>query len=127
MPVKSLFGNTFNAIEKSLDIASRRNGIISSNIANLDTQGYRAKEIDFEAALKEAVEGLSVELSRTNTAHIGGSNAMCMESVVSDAGSVDIDNEMSKLAENNLRYRTSVEVLLRKLAIMKMSITEGGR
>jgi flagellar basal body rod protein FlgB len=40
---------------------------------------------------------------------------------------VDIDKEMTKLAENNLMYRTGVEVLLRKLAALKHAIIEGGK
>jgi flagellar basal-body rod protein FlgB len=126
MPTKSIFGKTFSTIERSLDIASQRHGLITSNIANLDTQGYTAKEIDFEVALKDALEGRSVELSRTDPVHFGPC-ANGRNSAITDTGAVDIDNEMSKLAENNLRYRTSVEVILRKLAKMKMAITEGGR
>ena len=44
-----------------------------------------------------------------------------------DSSGVDIDAEMSKLAENNLRYQTGVEALLRKFRGLKHAITEGGR
>ena len=40
---------------------------------------------------------------------------------------VDIDKEMTKLAENNLMYKTGVEALLRKLAALKHAIIEGGK
>ncbi|MBW1995069.1 MAG: hypothetical protein JRI77_11575, partial [Deltaproteobacteria bacterium] len=40
---------------------------------------------------------------------------------------VNIDTEMTHLIENNLKYRTSVEMLLRKMGMLKHAITEGGR
>ena len=126
MPIKSLFGKTFHAIETSLDITTERHGLITSNIANLDTPGYRAKDIDFKNALKDAVEGTSVDLARTNPRHFG-TKVCYQESPSSGTHSVDIDKEMSKLAENNLRYRVSAEVLLRKFSKLKFAITEGGR
>jgi flagellar basal-body rod protein FlgB len=126
MPIKSLFGKTFQAIETSLDITKERHGLITGNIANLDTPGYRAKDIDFNDALKDALEETSVDLFRTNPRHFG-SRVSYPEPSSSGTDSVDIDKEMSKLAENNLRYRTSVEVLLRKLSKLKLAITEGGR
>ena len=126
MPIKSLFGKTFHAIETSLDIAKERHGLIISNIANLDTPGYRAKDIDFRDALKDALKGTSIDLSRTNPRHVGSMTSY-PEPPLSGTGSVDIDKEMSKLAENNLRYRASVEVMLRKLSKLKFAITEGGR
>ena len=126
MPIKSLFGKTFHAIETSLDITKKRHGLITGNIANLDTPGYRAKDIDFNDALRDALERTSVDLFRTDPRHFG-SRMSYPESSSSGADSVDIDKEMSKLAENNLRYRTSVEVLLRKLSKLKFAITEGGR
>ena len=126
MPIKSLFGKTFHVIETSLDIAKKRHGLITGNIANLDTPGYRTKDIDFNDALKDALEGTSVDLFRTDPRHFGSSMSY-PEPSSSGTDSVDIDKEMSKLAENNLRYRTGVEVLLRKLSKLKYAITEGGR
>jgi flagellar basal-body rod protein FlgB len=126
MPIKSLFGKTFDAIERSLNITNKRHGIIASNIANLDTPDYRAKDIDFKSAFKDAMEGTSVNLFRTNPRHFG-SKISYAEPPSGGTDSVDIDKEMSKLAENNLRYRASVEVLLRKLSKLKFAITEGGR
>jgi flagellar basal-body rod protein FlgB len=126
VPIKSLFGKTFDAIERSLNITNERHGIIASNIANLDTPDYRAKDIDFKRAFKDAMEGTSVKLFRTNPRHFG-SEISYAEPPSGGTDSVDIDKEMSKLAENNLRYRASVEVLLRKLSKLKFAIREGGR
>lgn len=126
MPIKSLFGKTFHAIEESLEITKERHGLITSNIAKLNTPGCRTKDIDFKHALKNAMEGTSVDLFRTNPRHFS-SMVSYPEPPLSGIDSVNIDKEMSKLAENNLRYRASVEVLLRKLSKLKFAIAEGGR
>ena len=125
-PIKSIFCNTFDAIERSLNAASEGHGIIINNIANLDTPDCRPKDIDFKSVFKDALEETSVGLFRTNPRHFG-SEISYAELPLDAADSLDIDREMSKLAENNLRYRASIEVLLRKLSKLKYAITEGGR
>ena len=121
MPIKSIFGKTFDAIERSLGITSERHGIIINNIANLDAPDCRPIDIDFKSVFKDALEGTSVSLFRTNPHHFG-SEISYAERPLDGTDSVDIDREMSKLAENNLRYRASVEVLLRKLSKLKYAI-----
>ncbi len=126
MPVKSLFGKTYEALERALDISKLRHGLIGSNIANMDTPGYRSKEIDFDRTLKDALEKRSVDVTRTHPVHMGAVGSR-YEIFVEKSDWVDIDKEMSKLAENNLRYQTSAEVLLRKFTKLKDVIAEGGR
>jgi flagellar basal-body rod protein FlgB len=127
MPIKSLFGKTYHLIERSLDIANLRHGVIASNVANLDTPGYRPKEINFDKALKDAQERNPVDLTRTHPLHFGSQGGRYEISYEERGERVDIDQEMSKLAENNLRYQTDIEVLLRKFAMLKQGIMEGGR
>ena len=129
MPVKSLFGKTYQVIEQSLEITKLRHGLIASNVANVDTPGYKAQEINFDKALKDALEKRRVDVTRTHPLHFGASRLGTADYEISYAKQswVDIDKEMSKLAENNLRYQTSIQVLLRKFAGFKHTITEGGR
>lgn len=133
MPINQIFGKTFNVIEKSLDIHAKRHELITSNIANLDTPDYRPGEINFKDALDNATNDKTIGMRRTNPHHFDRINGYSIdEDVDMDQASngvnwVDIDKEMTKLAENNLMYRTGVEVLLRKLAGLRYVITEGGR
>jgi flagellar basal-body rod protein FlgB len=127
MPIKSLFGKTYHLIERSLDIAKLRHGVIASNVANLDTPGYRPKEINFDKALKDAQERNPVDLTRTHPLHFESQGGRYEISYEEHGERVDIDQEMSKLAENNLRYQTDIEVLLRKFSMLKQGIMEGGR
>ena len=135
MPDKLSFNKTFRALEHAISITQQRHSLIASNISNLDTPGFRAKDIDFKTAMAKALEsGSSLNLVRTDSGHIdpGKSNTHGIEIFEEEdeyngINRVDIDNEMRKLTENKLMYRTAVETLLRKIAILKEVIREGGR
>ena len=135
MPNKLSFNKIFNALERAISITQQRHSLISSNISNLETSNYKAKEIDFKAALAKTLESdCAINLARTNSRHMrqGTSSPHSIEPF-EETGEwngynwVDIDKEMTRLAENNLRYRTATETLLRKIAILREVIREGGR
>ena len=129
MPVKSLFGRTYQVLERSLEIAGLRHGVIASNVANIATPDYKARNLDFDETLKDALEKRSVDVVRTHPRHFGipRSGAVAYEITEAEQPGVNIDIEMSRLAENNLRYQTGIELLLKKFAGLKHAITEGGR
>ena len=127
MPDKLTFGKTFYALEKAIGLAQQRSAVITSNISNLDTPGYKPKDIDFKSELDRAIEtNHKTDLARTDPRHI--SMQMNGDQIVEpyeEQGEwngynwADIDSEMTKLTENNLVYRTAVEALLRKMNLLK--------
>ncbi len=134
----SVFNHTFRALEKAIDISQKRQGVIASNISNLDTPGYKAREIDFQATLKKAMASDShmaaPSMARTHSDHLGGEVGPGVEVEIHDAPSafdglnwVGVDSEMKKLMENKLVYKTAVEAMMRKITIIKETIREGGR
>ena len=135
MPDKLSFGKTFYALEKAISIAQQRNSYISSNISNEDTPGYKPKDIDFKRELASALEtNRTVALERTDPRHISMNNngrqtvdPFVEQDEWNGYNWVNIDKEMTKLTENNLTYRSAVEVLLRKISLIKEVIKEGGR
>lgn len=135
MPDKLSFSKTFQALERTIGLSQKRHAVVSSNISNIDTPGYRAKDIDFKAALNRVLEsGKELDLARTNPGHIdfeqsgaGGVEAVEEKGEWNGYNWLNIDREMTKLTQNNLIYRTSVETLLRKMAILREVIKEGGR
>jgi len=131
-----LFGNTSKMIAKSLDISARRHNLISSNIANMDTIGYTPKDLDFNQALMRAMEEKKPDyLEKTHPDHLPAvaetSDAMNgddSEDVdIYHLDSVNIDTEMMHLMENNTKYKTVVELKLRKSKITNYAIDEGGK
>ena len=135
MPDKLYFSKTFQALEHAINISQKRHNLISSNISNIDTPGYKSKDADFKGALTRALKsGHEIELATTNSKHISledkdapGVQVFEDKSEWNGYNWVNVDKEMTKLTENNLIYRTSVETLLRKIAILKEVIREGGR
>ena len=135
MPDKLSFRKTFQALEQAISITQKRHSHIVSNISNLDTPDYRSKDIDFKTALNRAIDSdHSVHAVRTNPGHIDlGRDGSYGIEPFEDHGEwngynwVNIDREITKLTENNLMFRTTIETLLRKMALLKEVIKEGGR
>jgi flagellar basal-body rod protein FlgB len=127
-----LFDKAVNVMRKALDISSERNRIITSNVANVDTIGFKPTDMDFKQSLLRALETPSEStMARTHAKHFmnGAGTALPGDPVCHErsVAAVDIDQEMTNLAENNIQYRTNSEMLMRKLSLIKFSITEGGR
>jgi len=136
MGAPPIFDNTYKLLSKSLTINARRHSLITGNIANMDTVGYRPVDLDFNDTLKKAMAATKDgDLVRTHPNHLQGQpGGVDMSGKVrKDAtnrynlDSVNIDTEMTNLMENNMNYRTNVEILLRKIGMLRQAITEGGR
>jgi flagellar basal-body rod protein FlgB len=128
---------TMKALATSLNFRQMRNELISSNIANSETPGYKAKRLDFEAALARAIDIDEMQnLNTTDQEHFdvggGGFNNLEPEvyndpnGVVSEDGNtVDREQEMAKMAENKILYDASVQLMNKKLGLLKYAISSG--
>jgi flagellar basal-body rod protein FlgB len=107
-----------NVLGTSLDATSKRNSIISNNIANVNTPNYKRKDISFETELKNAfvnATGNTVD-SRVKELNLStlGQNVYTDYSELSyryDGNNVDIDTENAILAENQIKYNGLMELL----------------
>lgn len=134
-----MFDNTINLLGNSLDLRAHRHKLLSSNIANQETPGYRAVDIDFEQEMRKAEGSIpsGQPLQTTNAMHIsaGGHGGQAVPEVVDrvtdlegyDRNSVGIEAEMARLSENTIMYRTSAQLLKYKLNLLMTAIKEGGR
>ena len=125
---------TTQALAASLKYRQLRQELIASNIANAETPGYKAKKIDFEEALHRALDTDEQQtLKTTDSKHFnvggGGFNNLQPEitedanGIVSpDGNTVDRDSEMAEMAENKIMYDASVQLLNKKLALMKYAV-----
>ncbi len=129
-----IFNETFRMISNSLDISARRNNIISGNIANMDTIGYKPRDIDFKKTLKQLMaDKKNGEMTVTDKKHFSGEDntSSSIQSMISrdvdleHLDSVNIDTEMAHLVENNIKYSETTEMLLRKMSILRNAIQEG--
>ncbi|ALP42136.1 flagellar basal body rod protein FlgB [Aeromonas schubertii] len=118
------FDKAFGVHQYTLGIRSRRAEVIASNIANADTPGFKARDLNFADALKEAKSGQGFALATTNERHIplslGGGAALQYRSPLQpdtgDGNTVDLQQERSDYMQNSLEYQTSLEFMNSKIS-----------
>jgi len=97
-----------------MDLLSARQKVVSSNIANVDTPGYKTKDLDFQAEFQSAASM---------------NNPMPVEvpdlPVKNDGNNVSLDREARLLAENNLRFTLASVLVRSNLQTIKSAINEG--
>ncbi|MFN0147160.1 MAG: flagellar basal body rod protein FlgB [Dehalococcoidia bacterium] len=129
----SPFGDTTAAVARQwLQGLGRRQEAISNNIANLDTPGYHAQDVPFEAELRRSLANGSTRLAVTNARHLtpGGTQAsglglqqaQQLTSQRLDSNDVDIDAEMVKLSETQMRYQAAASALGQRISIIREAI-----
>ena len=130
------FDPTIGALNTVMNLRLMNQNVISSNIANADTPGYKAKKMEFEGALREALDvGQGLKAEATDPEHIQRratdpvnpevfDDPNGVESL--DGNTVDRAAEMSRLAENQILFDAAAELMKRKIGMVKYSIGEGG-
>lgn len=127
MPVDKLFGGTIAVTSKALDLRAKRQDLIQSNIANIDTPGYKVQEFSFKNAMAKATTGLG-SLTKTNSRHmdVDPIAAQGIEAF-SENRPVDVDEEMLKLSENQFMYQAAARIIAKKFDGLLFAIDEGGK
>jgi len=125
---KKLFDKTMGLVQRSLDIRAARHQVISGNVANVETPDYVSKDLPFQKVFERSLEGPSVlPLKRTHPRHLPaleGETDFSWDIEVAPAPGVDIDQQMAKLAENNLMFQAGIQSLIKKFEALKVSVTE---
>lgn len=126
-----------SVLEQGINAASLRHKVVSNNIANVNTPGFKKSEVIFEDLLQEELHGRSdLKLTKTKGSHlpnrVSGSSAPFINTINStsfrtDGNNVDIDIEMANLAKNNIYYNALVTQLNKHLSSLKSAINEGRR
>lgn len=117
MSTPSVDAITLPALSMALDAAVIRQEVIANNIANVHTEGFRARQVSFDAVLKADSSGMSGEL------HAQLSPA----SSLSTDGAVRLDQEMASMAQNGVHYQAVLRALNRYLSVMASAVSEGKR
>jgi len=133
----SLFDKGFQKLETALSARERMQGVYSANIANADTPGYRADQRSFAdfLAVRQQSQGEG-GLARTQPGHMSMSGSSPLQKTSfgrsdaterMDGNSVDMQKEMTGMAENQLMHELTIRLLKRRLDGMKNIIRDGGR
>jgi flagellar basal-body rod protein FlgB len=128
-PLIDAMGNYLNRLTK-------RQQIVASNLANIDTPGYKTKDISFYATMEELLSESSVPLRASRPEHNAMTNMALapLEPEVfevrglprrADHNNVDIDREMLKLGETSFGYSLITQMLRGKFRTLTSVINDG--
>jgi len=111
---KRVIDRTANNIEHYMDLLSARQKLVASNIANLDTPGYKTKDIDFQFEF--------MSLTKDAPANVVEASGLLVKN---DGNNVSMDREARLLAENALRFNLATTLMRSQLKLINSAIQEG--
>ena len=128
--------SNFAFLKEAMDVASNRHQVITSNIANIDTPGYKARDMDFNGYMKD-FESMQEhdQAVRVSNAREGATPIYETTSLLNykdyeidqpsdflkqrfDGNNVDLDKEMGKMATNQGRFKLAVQFMNRKFRLI---------
>ena len=122
--------NITNLLQTFLDVQSRKAEVIAGNIANADTPGYTAKELQFDEFLNEAIRQTDLPLSEQNAQNLSYKPEMKIVeqnpvSIGLDGNTVDVGREMSELAQTGGKFSFGAKMLQTRFRLLRTAINEG--
>jgi len=124
----------FSMLRTRMQWHQERQRLLSENVANSDTQGYRPRDLaplQFDRTMRILT---SIGLDRTEAGHIASSNAPSSQSRASQFGGYDVrptgiavnlEDEMIKVAANQMDYQAATTLYSKSLGLLKLAIGKG--
>jgi flagellar basal-body rod protein FlgB len=116
---------TIEALNRFLDVNVARYRLIAANLANVDTPGYRARDLDFHAELARASQ-------RAEYGGLGGASYFPVSQLVHglivrpDGNDVSVERESLLMAETQMRFNLGVQLLKDEFRTISQAINSGG-
>ena len=124
--------NYINVLNKAAEASWTKNEIIANNLANVDTPGYKRKDLNFESLLAEALSDTSLHTKNMDkkVAHLQNTSLRpriyteySNLSYRYDGNNVDIDTEQAYLADNQIKYYTLLDSMTHEFNRLKSVLT----
>jgi flagellar basal-body rod protein FlgB len=109
-----------NLLEKALNIRGYYHKVIASNIANVETPGYKEKDIDFQTELERSVSGSTGNIEVHEKSNPSGSDGI-------DGNSVTMEDQIVKMTENSMMFNAFVQLINKRFSMLRYAINEGRR
>ena len=140
MRIDGIFSNTVDLLGKSIDLRAKSQNLIASNIANAETPNYIPKTLVFESELQGALKSdragehpSSAGGGRHGSMNgLGGKSSVNLvsgkvietpaRSIGRDGNGVELENEMGRMAENQIMFNASVQMLSKKFEGLRTAI-----
>ena len=126
-----------NLLFKQLNFRGEQQKVISTNIANIDTPGFKTKELKFNDQLHKSQEEYSLKLTKTNKGHMSiapitsGKDYYINETKglneQNDGNNVNLDTQMSTMAQNNVMFNAIQSSIKKDAAWFKSVIDASGK
>ncbi|WLD95147.1 flagellar basal body rod protein FlgB [Alkalihalobacillus sp. AL-G] len=127
-----LTSNIYRQLEQALNYSAVKHKTVAQNIANVDTPNYKSKSVEFRTQFDHSLQAhktdpkhipFTTEASANRSYTIRTNNDT---SFLHNGNNVDVDKEMSSLAENQLYYQALIQRMNGKMNSIKM-VVKGGR
>lgn len=105
-------------LERYLSLTAQRHATVVTNMANIDTPGFRTRDVDFQSELQRAANGMPATLQSASREVRG-----LIERP--DGNNVNLDREGLALAEAQMQYRTAVQLIRSEFHRLLTAINEG--
>ncbi|MBU1248121.1 MAG: flagellar basal body rod protein FlgB [Proteobacteria bacterium] len=136
--MKGLFSPHINLTSKALDLRLERQNVVMGNLSNIDTPGYKARRLEFENQLQDALAlDKRGKMTRTAGTHMpttfasdgfeGKHLSEFRPREVFGEDKVDLDKEMSIMAKNAMLYNALTDVIKKNFSGMQRVIQEGAK
>ena len=126
------FSKALGVHETALELRTKRAEVLASNLANVDTPNYKARDIDFKAVLQNQLTAKSSanQMKATNQKHFGFNQSAAAADLLYrvpmqpslDGNTVDEQGEMSRFAKNTMDFQASFQFLNGKFKGLKKAI-----
>jgi flagellar basal-body rod protein FlgB len=118
------FSGTDSYLRAAMSGMAARQRTIANNVANVDTTGFKATQVNFEDMLNTAVNRCSANSMDQNSLNAAASRSTLNNSTTSraDGNNVDIDQQMEQLGETNISYSALTQVMATRIGILRSVI-----
>ena len=123
MPVSMIDSPEIRSLARALDLNAAREELITSNLANIDTPGYRARDVNFAQEMQRAASDPEFAYASFTPA------VRTVEGLASrpDGNNVSLEREGLLMAQTQLRFQSAVAVLKAEFHRIQLAINEGGQ
>ncbi len=115
-------GNTTTLLNKMIDYSAMKQKVVSNNLANVNTPGYKRLDISFDRELKDisnnrdAIKDVQFKVA-------DDANAAKEANSRNDGNTVNVDKEVSELMQNSLSYNVYVQLMAKKFTLIKSAMS----
>lgn len=125
---------TLQMLKVGLDGLERRHTLLSNNVANMNTPGYVARDIDFqtvmEAQARNEASGENLDLTETSVNHLVDdkmTSDVWDDAVMNSFDAPDLQTQMVGLNQNSMQYSAVAQLVNQQLSRYRRAVQDGSR